>query len=251
MKYLNFKNKFENTLCNTWQLERSKLESLPLLRFPRLPLSSPPPAWQLPRRPSSPIWWGSCWRTSTLWWLKQFLVKRPNHAQSDCYSGTRVTDFAIYWSKSSCDGSSGEKSLLKASVTLWLLKLLEKAWWEKATRAQSLNLTLAESAASLSTITNNLLPFHFFIASLCLPLRVAHGNVLNRLQVVKIWPEMVKCVSGLYWLYFMIIYLSYNNACLRERKLTGRKCLKQKWLKKEELFKKSRWEQVRWKQGKD
>jgi len=56
-------------------------------------------------------------------------------------------------------------------------------------------------------------------------------------RVVKIWPEMVKCVSGLYWLYFMIIYDSATTtACLRERKLTGRKCLKQKWLKKEEFL---------------
>ena len=48
---------------------------------------------------------------------------------------------------------------------------------------------------------------------------------------------MVKCVSGLYWLYFMIIYDSATTtACLRERKLTGRKCLKQKWLKKEEFL---------------
>ena len=27
--------------------------------------------------------------------MKQFLVKRPNHAQSYCYSGTPVTVFAI------------------------------------------------------------------------------------------------------------------------------------------------------------
>ena len=39
----------------------------------------------------------------------------------------------------------------------------------------------------------------------------------------------------------MIIYLSYNNACLRERKLTGRKCLKQKWLKKEEFLRRVGW----------
>ena len=78
--------------------------------------------------------------------------------------------------------------------------------------------------SQVSTITNNLLPFHFFFSALALrlPLRVAHGNVLKRLQVVKIWPEMVKCVSGLYWLYFMIIYDSATTtACLRERKLTG------------------------------
>ena len=104
-------------------------------------------------------------------------------------------------------------------------------------RAQSLNLTIAERCLPISTITNNLLPFHFCL----LPLLSSSSSgswyyVLNSLQVGKIWPEVVKFVCGLYWLYFMIIYLSYNNACLRERKLTGRKCLKQKWLKKEEFL---------------
>ena len=83
-------------LSNTWQLGRWKPESLPLLLPLQLPLlPPPPPAWQPLRRPSSRIWWEGCWKTSKLWRLKQFLVKRPNHAQSDCYSGTRVTDFAI------------------------------------------------------------------------------------------------------------------------------------------------------------
>ena len=172
--------------------------------------------------------------------MKQFLVKRPNHAQSYCLQWDSCDSFCHYWSscKWSCDGSSDEKCLLKASVTVdssnyWS----SQAWWEKAVRAQSLNLTIAERCLPISTITNNLLPFHFCL----LPLLSSSSSgswyyVLNSLQVGKIWPEVVKFVCGLYWLYFMIIYLSYNNACLRERKLTGRKCLKQKWLKKEEFL---------------
>ena len=109
---------------------------------------------------------------------------------------------------------------------------------KKAVRAQILSIlpSLPTERWPSSTITNNLLPFHFFLLPLSSSSSGSWYYVLNRLQVVKIWPEMVKCVCGLYWLYFMIIYLSYNNACLRERKLTGRKCLKQKWLKKEEFL---------------
>ena len=38
--------------------------------------------------------------------------------------------------------------------------------------------------SQVSTITNNLLPFHFFFSALALrlPLRVAHGNVLKSCQ---------------------------------------------------------------------
>ena len=146
-------------------------------------------------------------------------------------------------------------SLLKASVTLFsLLKLLEKAWWEKATRAQSLNLTNAESCwavASLSTITNNLLPFHFFFSALALrlPLRVAHGNVLKSCQ--NLARNGQECQWTLLALLYDYLWLSYNNSLLEGEKINGEKMLKTKMAEEGRVFKKSRWEQVRWKQGKD
>ena len=173
--------------------------------------------------------------------MKQFLVKRPNHAQSYCYSGTRVTVFAITDPVVN-DPVTGPlmRNVYSRPVLLLTPQITdhlrpdEKKRWEP-----NLSILPSLSAACLpiSTITNNLLPFHFCL----LPLLSSSSSgswyyVLNSLQVGKIWPEVVKFVCGLYWLYFMIIYLSYNNACLRERKLTGRKCLKQKWLKKEEFL---------------
>ena len=140
--------------------------------------------------------------------------------------------FCHYWSKLSCEGPDfNSRPVLLLTPLMWNWRPDKKKRWEPA-----ISYHRSGPRCSASTITINLLPFLIIgwraPPSESLPLHLAHGCLL-RLQFDKVWPEAVKCVCGLYWLYFMIIYLSYVNACLRERKLTGRKCLKQKWLKKE------------------
>jgi len=98
--------------------------------------------------------------------------------------------------------------------------------------------------SQVSTITNNLLPFHFFFSALALrlPLRVAHGNVLKSCQ------NLARNGQVCQWTLLALLYdyLSQLQQCLLEgEKINGEKMLKTKMAEEGRVFKKSRWEQVR------